>query len=98
MENVAKSGLKHLEEKKAGLSIEVSGLDDTFYEENVSAAKEEKVVDKQVKSLQQLPTKKPQPEKQTVVAQQTQDKKKDVVKTAAKDYEIETSKISDKDK
>lgn len=47
MEIAAKSGLKHMEEKKAGLNIEVDGLDDSFYEEGSSGSKEEKVVDKQ---------------------------------------------------
>lgn len=41
-----------MEEKKAGLSIEVDGLDDSFYEESTPVSKEEKVVDKQAQKLQ----------------------------------------------
>lgn len=97
MEQAARNELKHMEEKKAGLNIEVDQLDDSFLDEP-AAAKGEKLVIKPKQSLPEIQSTADPKKKEDKPAPQKEEKKKNVLKTASKDYKIEVSGIDDADR
>ena len=93
IEQAARNELKHMEEKKAGLNIEVDQLDDSFLDD--PAPKEEKLV---VKAKQSLPEIKSTADPKKKDEKKKEEKKKNVLKTASKDYKIEVSGIDEEDR
>jgi len=97
IEQAARNELKHMEEKKAGLNIEVDQLDDSFLDD--PAPKEEKLVVKAKQSLPEIKnTADPKKKDEKKDEKKKEEKKKNVLKTAGKDYKIEVSGIDEEDR